>query len=83
MPSAHTGTVGIVTADQRGHLAALIGEERKQNGPCSGIEWPAQGSCEPDALRRGMQAARAMTMAPAGCCDERSRGWRGPAEDRS
>jgi hypothetical protein len=49
----------------------------------AGIEWPAQGSCEPDALSRGMQAARAMTMAPAGCCDERPRGWRGPAEDRS
>ena len=44
---------------------------------------PAQGSCEPDALSRGMQAARAMTMAPAGCRDERPRGWRRPAEDRS
>jgi len=21
--------------------------------PCSGIEWPAQGSCKPDALKRG------------------------------
>jgi hypothetical protein len=83
MPSAHTGTVGIVTADQRGHLAALIGEEGKPNGPRSGIEWPTQGSCEPDALSRGMQAARAMTTAPAGCRDERPRGWRGPAEDRS
>jgi hypothetical protein len=31
MPSAHPGTVGIVTADQRGHLAALIGEEGKQD----------------------------------------------------
>jgi hypothetical protein len=29
MPSAHPGTVGIVTADQRGDLAALIGEEGK------------------------------------------------------
>jgi len=36
----------------RGHLAALIGGEGKRNGPCSGIEWPAQGSCEPDAFRR-------------------------------
>ena len=53
MSSAHTGTVGIVTADRRGHLAALIGEEGKQNGPCSGIEWPAQGSCEPDAFAGG------------------------------
>jgi hypothetical protein len=31
MPSAHQGTVGIVTADQRSHLAALIGQEGKQN----------------------------------------------------
>lgn len=66
MPSAHPGTVGIVTADQRGHLAALIGKERKQDGPCSGIEWPAQGSCEPDALRTGMQGGRG---------DDHGAGW--------
>ena len=30
MPSAHTGTAGIVTADEHGNLAALSDEEGKQ-----------------------------------------------------
>jgi hypothetical protein len=34
------------------------------------------------AASHKIQAARAMTMAPAGCCDEWPRGWRGPAEGR-
>jgi hypothetical protein len=31
MPSVHPGTVAIVTADQRDHLATLISEEGKQD----------------------------------------------------
>ena len=54
MPSAHPGTVGIVTADQRGHLAALIGEDGEAKPvlalASSGL---AHGSSEPDGVRRG------------------------------
>ena len=32
MPATHPVTVGIVTADQRGHLAALIGEVGSRTG---------------------------------------------------
>ena len=59
-----------------------IARRGSRTGPGSGIEWPAHGSSEPDGLRRGVQAAGAMTMVSAGCCDEWSRGWGGPAEVR-
>ena len=71
-------------ADQRGHLAALIGEEGKQDRvPAPASSGRHTGLLSRTASGGGVQAARAMTMGPAGCCDERPRGWPGLAEDRS
>jgi len=65
MPSAHTGTVGIVTADQRGHLAALIGEEGKQNGPA-----PASSGRHRGLVSRTPQEGHA-----GGPGDDHGAGW--------
>jgi hypothetical protein len=67
MPSAHPGTVGIVAADQRGHLAALIGEEGKTRP----VPAPASSGRHTGLLSRTVSGGGVQ----AGPGDDHGAGW--------